>query len=719
MVTEGHPLYTETMASSPPLFIDSLAAFMVVFGRSILAARLAIIAYSMVGFVAVALIAEDLYGWPASLLAPLMLFAIPGIFGMSTRAFSALPASCLIGVALFGELKYIRTGQRGWLVLAGLMTAGGILNKLVVLPAVILPFAAIILWYVRLEKQRKPPLLRLITDNAMAYGFLLLPVLAYLLALGPGVVIDNTIRFHMEGRAFTADELIANAWALVEIFSSQFGMVMLAVIGIVILQSIRPYRNGLLVLSFVSSFAFFLMQSPFRDHHIVILFFPLSIWASVAIADIITRLGRSAELLKYRELTVEVIKLGALVVYLLMLPGNLKADAQEMVKLRTPTESENAAINFLKEATDPDDLVISDEPMLPLLAGRKILPNLTEIAWKRRAVGDLSSRQMIDLAENLRAAAVVLWKNRFDGTPFAYWVSKHYLLAHVDGSDHRVYLRGTGKILDNDVVDGGPRLLGYNYKIGESDSSSSPRIKLTLLWSPPAQSGVIGLHYKILNSVYDIWGEADSVFGWPDNTEGNNPGFIPALVTVPVWLGTPPGEYRISITCPDISEQSAKEIFIGPIDIPAYLNRREMLSVSHFVGAGLADKMVLIGYDISNETPKPGERLDLTLYWEALDQIDANYTVFIHLLGPQGGIVAQQDNQPVRGLYPTDLWEKGTIVRDPYNLTMPADASTGRFTLIVGMYDAVTGRRLEVTSPDHLPETDNIALDSFDIDMES
>ncbi|HXF61404.1 MAG TPA: hypothetical protein VNK95_07295, partial [Caldilineaceae bacterium] len=87
-----------------------------------------------------------------------------------------------------------------------------------------------------------------------------------------------------------------------------------------------------------------------------------------------------------------------------------------------------------------------------------------------------------------------------------------------------------------------------------------------------------------------------------------------------------------------------------------------------------------------------GEALRLVLYWRAETPVTGRYTVFTQLFDPSGALVAQQDNWPVQGLAPTDTWQPGALVRDPYTLAIPADAAPGRYRLLVGLYDA-TGRR--------------------------
>ena len=105
------------------------------------------------------------------------------------------------------------------------------------------------------------------------------------------------------------------------------------------------------------------------------------------------------------------------------------------------------------------------------------------------------------------------------------------------------------------------------------------------------------------------------------------------------------------------------------------------------------------------ERPQVGAPLHLVLYWRADRKVTASYTVFTQLLDPAGQLVAQQDNLPVEGLAPTDTWQPDRLIRDPYRLTLPPNASPGLYELLVGFYDADGRRTLTLpdgTTADHL-----------------
>ncbi len=106
----------------------------------------------------------------------------------------------------------------------------------------------------------------------------------------------------------------------------------------------------------------------------------------------------------------------------------------------------------------------------------------------------------------------------------------------------------------------------------------------------------------------------------------------------------------------------------------------------------------------------PGDALLLTLHWAASGEPGGDYSVFVHLLGPDGGMVTQQDNVPLNGAYSTLLWREGTRVDDPYELRVPEGALEGRYTLVAGMYDWRSGERLAVRDDRGIEAAENYIL---------
>jgi len=108
----------------------------------------------------------------------------------------------------------------------------------------------------------------------------------------------------------------------------------------------------------------------------------------------------------------------------------------------------------------------------------------------------------------------------------------------------------------------------------------------------------------------------------------------------------------------------------------------------------LGGRVRLAGYELSARVVRPGDTLELVLYWQALANMDRDYTVFTQLLDEEPRIWAQDDHQPLQGAYPTSRWAPGDVIRDVYRLRVREDTPPGVYRLEVGMYLLSTGERL-------------------------
>lgn len=103
----------------------------------------------------------------------------------------------------------------------------------------------------------------------------------------------------------------------------------------------------------------------------------------------------------------------------------------------------------------------------------------------------------------------------------------------------------------------------------------------------------------------------------------------------------------------------------------------------------------LLGYDLAESRVAPGEALDLTLYWQPVETTGERLTVFVHLLDEQGVIIGQSDGEPAGGSRPTSSWVPGEYIADQHSVRVRDDALLGSAALVVGLYDATTGQRVD------------------------
>ncbi|MCS7038429.1 MAG: glycosyltransferase family 39 protein [Caldilineales bacterium] len=86
----------------------------------------------------------------------------------------------------------------------------------------------------------------------------------------------------------------------------------------------------------------------------------------------------------------------------------------------------------------------------------------------------------------------------------------------------------------------------------------------------------------------------------------------------------------------------------------------------------------------------------LTLFWQTERPLDQDWSVFVHLVGADGALIAQHDAAPDNGRYPTTLWPTGVLIPDRHLLGV-SDMDS-EMTLRVGLYLPSSGRRLPLST---------------------
>lgn len=140
------------------------------------------------------------------------------------------------------------------------------------------------------------------------------------------------------------------------------------------------------------------------------------------------------------------------------------------------------------------------------------------------------------------------------------------------------------------------------------------------------------------------------------------------------------------------------ELVVTFDDVPYVWVYKARAAASAAAVLNVGEDIRLLGYDVWPMQVKPGETVQVTVYWEAVHQPAGDFTVFAHLLDEADQVRAQQDNAPVDGRYPTYQWPPGAFIRDEYELQVLPDASPGKYQIALGMYVWQTLERLPVTT---------------------
>jgi hypothetical protein len=89
--------------------------------------------------------------------------------------------------------------------------------------------------------------------------------------------------------------------------------------------------------------------------------------------------------------------------------------------------------------------------------------------------------------------------------------------------------------------------------------------------------------------------------------------------------------------------------------------------------------------------------------WQA-ENASPQTTLFVHLVDSAGNLVAQADGDPLGGSYPLDQWQDGAHVQDSRTIALEDAAG---LAVRLGLYDRVTGERLQAASESGEPFADS------------
>lgn len=121
-----------------------------------------------------------------------------------------------------------------------------------------------------------------------------------------------------------------------------------------------------------------------------------------------------------------------------------------------------------------------------------------------------------------------------------------------------------------------------------------------------------------------------------------------------------------------------------------------------------ADTILMESLRVETDSAVPGGTVDVAIRWRGLQAMNEDYTVFVHLIGPDGLVHGQVDSWPVSGTLATSTWATGQLVDDRYTIQVPADAPPGHYQVEVGWYLLQTLERLPVLGSDGIPIDDRV-----------
>jgi hypothetical protein len=170
---------------------------------------------------------------------------------------------------------------------------------------------------------------------------------------------------------------------------------------------------------------------------------------------------------------------------------------------------------------------------------------------------------------------------------------------------------------------------------------------------------------------------------------------LPDLKTLALPAELPPGRYRLEVSAYDVATVTPLR---EPYALDWFTTAPPPAEPEQVLEARWKNGLRLLGMDTIPTEIRPGATIRLRLVWTTDAPVMEDYTVFIHLIGADGRLVAQSDRAPEGGFYPTSAWGVREWVADTYELTAPAAVPAGDYSFVVGWYQPETNERLQNTS---------------------
>jgi hypothetical protein len=102
--------------------------------------------------------------------------------------------------------------------------------------------------------------------------------------------------------------------------------------------------------------------------------------------------------------------------------------------------------------------------------------------------------------------------------------------------------------------------------------------------------------------------------------------------------------------------------------------------------AELGDAVKILGADLPEAPVARGARLSARFFFEARDELDRDWQIFLHIDARAGSYRIHGDHWPVGGKYHTSLWRPGDFVADSWSTVVPREAPPGPYDVWLGFY---------------------------------
>ncbi len=167
-----------------------------------------------------------------------------------------------------------------------------------------------------------------------------------------------------------------------------------------------------------------------------------------------------------------------------------------------------------------------------------------------------------------------------------------------------------------------------------------------------------------------------------------NPGeYVSDVHNLLIPSGSPPGRYslRLIVLDPKSRVSIGDRVDLAGVNVERATGlERDSVFVQHVAQINLNPSLSILGYGGLDGTHPASDRITLNLLWSVREPTKSNIALRLALFSPDGTIVAEWTRTPI-GYYPSDLWQRGELLKAYYDVQLPDDLPGGRYSLAVAV----------------------------------
>jgi dolichyl-phosphate-mannose-protein mannosyltransferase len=417
-VAHGGHLYRDVFLSQPPLFVLVIRAMFALWGTSLAAARITVVVLSVVWLIAILAILWTQGSPWGGLLAVCLLLGRATFLKAAQTVQMEVPAEALacaaVGLAVWG----LRRPGYVWWAGAGILATLAAMTKLTAVTAAIPLIGAAASEPAPESRWRW----RMLATGALLAFAVFLPV------VGSAGFVDQVFTFHLALARTLHEPASTHVASIGKFLADQWPLSVAALVGAWRAVAGGAVFERALVAWFAADVIALAALTPLWAHHLIILISPMGLLAGTALRRGRERLdlaatagvGRQSNAPSWLSELVLGTRPGARPVARLVTLTFLAACTMAYLGLgmsavdkAIPSPQLEHVVRRITEAVPPEGKVLTDDPMVSFLAGRRVADGFVDSSQTRIWTGRISEKHLTSALHAEGTDAVVLWRGTF------------------------------------------------------------------------------------------------------------------------------------------------------------------------------------------------------------------------------------------------------------------------------------------------------------------